>query len=43
MAYEEEGAYDSEQYFNEEQIEELLDGDEISLEEAGFLQGYNEA
>ena len=31
------------QYFNEEQIEELLDDDEISSEEAGFLKGYNDA
>lgn len=34
---------DSDKYFNDEQIEDLLDGDEISAEEAGFMQGYNDA
>ncbi|HLD02124.1 MAG TPA: hypothetical protein VJC07_00280 [Candidatus Nanoarchaeia archaeon] len=43
MTYEGETVYDNDQYLNEEQIEALLDDDEISLEEAGFLQGYNEA
>lgn len=42
MAYEEEMGYE-ETYFNEEQIEEMLDDDEISSEEAGFMLGYNEA
>ena len=27
--------------YDEEQIEYLLDEDEISIEEAGFMQGYN--
>lgn len=42
MAYGDEIVYDNE-YFNEDQIEALLDDDEISLEEAGFMHGYNEA
>lgn len=45
MAYEErEDIYDeTDKYFNDEQIEELLEDDEISSEEAGFMLGYNEA
>ena len=28
--------------YNQEFVEEMIDDDEISMEEVGFMQGYNE-
>ena len=28
--------------YNQEFVEEMIDDDEINMEEAGFMQGYNE-
>ncbi len=35
-----ENHYEGEDFYNEEAQEDLLDGDEISPEEAGFMAGY---
>lgn len=32
-----------EDFYNEESMEELVDDDQITPEEAGFMQGYMEA